>query len=189
MKFALQNIRTSARDRVIISFFFNIRGTSLENSTTSIYRSLLLQLLRRQPELQDILGHFALKDRNMSSGYIWDVKTLKALFENTIRSIRSIYFIDALNECVESQARDMVAFFQQLGQSTVLSGLQFHVLFSSRHYPHPTIEKGLTLILKEHYKHSANIAIYVNAVLRISKGKSQEIIQDKLLAKASGVFL
>ncbi|KAE8346867.1 hypothetical protein BDV24DRAFT_147041 [Aspergillus arachidicola] len=55
MKFALDNARRvlKGKNNIIIAFFFNARGDKLEKSTLGMYRSLLLQLLERLPELQD----------------------------------------------------------------------------------------------------------------------------------------
>jgi hypothetical protein len=80
MKFAHAYARKTIKDKIIILFFFNARGEDLEKSTARIYRSLLLQLLERVPELQrvfDLLGSTTLSS---SGSHWWSVKTLKELF-------------------------------------------------------------------------------------------------------------
>ncbi|KAK1759060.1 hypothetical protein QBC47DRAFT_336716 [Echria macrotheca] len=189
VKFAFENAQKNVKDgEIVISFFFNARGTFFEKSTTGMYQSLLVQILERAPQAQDGLQHVVPQDRSI--GYIWASDTLKNLFENAIRSIGStpvICFIDAVDECDQTQVQDMLAFFEQLGQSAVLSGLQFHIIFSSRHYPAMDIERGITIVLEAHPEHEADIDMYVGSKLRINGDR--ETFQQELLNKSSGVFL
>jgi ankyrin repeat protein len=192
MKFAHAYARKKMKDRIIISFFFNARGEDLEKSTAGMYRSLLLQLLERVPELQcafDSLGLIALRS---SGSHQWSVETLKELFEHAIHRLgqQSVTcFIDALDECEERQIRDMVSFFEQLGESALSARIRFQVCFSSRHYPHITISKGLDLILEGQEGHDQDIANYLDSELKIGQGKLAEEIRGDLQKKASGVFM
>ncbi|RYP68486.1 hypothetical protein DL771_006638 [Monosporascus sp. 5C6A] len=194
MKFALRNSQKMMKDQLIISFFFNARGASLEKSTTGMYRSLLLQLLERLPELQSIFESVGFTPWNTSSNHTWSIVLLKDLFERAVQLLGQasvICFIDALDECDEDQIRDMVAFFQRLGDFAISSEVRFRVLFTSRHYPHITITKGLSLVLEGQEGHSQDITTYVNSELKINKinlaGQAQ--IRRELEEKSSGVFM
>jgi nucleoside phosphorylase len=55
MNFAHIEAKRKMKGKIVISFFFNARGTDLEKSTIGMYRSLLLQLLQSFPELQEVL--------------------------------------------------------------------------------------------------------------------------------------
>ncbi|KAK0705626.1 hypothetical protein B0H67DRAFT_388117 [Lasiosphaeris hirsuta] len=192
MKFTLANSRKTMRDSILTSFFFNARGASLEKSTAGMYRSLLLQLLQRLPRLQSVFGSLGFTSWNICSDYVQSVETLKGLFTGAVRLLGEdslICFIDALDECDEDQVRDMVAFFQQLGESAVSSGVRFRVLFSSRHYPHVTIKRGLDLVLEGQEGHSQDITTYISNELNISHGKVGEQIRLDLHEKAAGVFM
>jgi nucleoside phosphorylase len=136
MKFALTNAQKKMIDKRIISFYFNARGGDLEKCTTGMYRSLLLQLFEKLPKLQSIMDSFPLAA--IREDYIWTIQQLKSLFEEAIRNIEDdgvVCFIDALDECDEDEIRDMVSFFQNVGEFTTANNIQFHVCFSSRHYP------------------------------------------------------
>jgi hypothetical protein len=52
-----------------------------------------------------------------------------------------VYFIDALDECPESEIRDLVEFFEDLSEVAAAKGIRFRVCFSSRHYPNVSLEK------------------------------------------------
>jgi hypothetical protein len=151
MKFALANARKTMKDRIIISFFFNARGEDLEKSTVGLYRALLSEILERVPELQCIFDTLELRTWNSGGHRQWGVELRKDLFEQAILHLGQssvMCFIDALDECAEHQVRDMILFFEHVGELIVDAGIHFRVLFSSRHYPYITIKRGLELILE-----------------------------------------
>lgn len=191
MKFAFGSCQKRMKDRIVISYFFNARGTELEKSTIGMYRSLLVQLLEQLPELQCVFDNRRFTD--------WDSKfkhqyteLLETIFEDAIQRLGQsslICYIDALDECEERQIRDMVKFFQRLGELALSAGIQFQVCFSSRHYPHITITKGLTLVLEGQEGHSQDITTYIDSELKIGHSKLAEQIRLELQEKAMGVFM
>ncbi|QLI67824.1 Ankyrin-1 [Metarhizium brunneum] len=191
MKFALANARKKTKGKIIISFFFNARGSDLEKSTIGLYRSILLQLLDRLPGLQEVFD--SLPSAIRDSGYDqWRVESLKALFEKAVQGLGEtglMCFIDALDECDEDQIRDMISFFESLSQTTTPAGISFRVCFSSRHYPHISIKRGLNLILEGHEGHGQDIVNYVDSELTIGHSRLAAQIRADLQEKASGVFM
>ncbi|KAL2012474.1 hypothetical protein VTN00DRAFT_5192 [Thermoascus crustaceus] len=191
MKFAYAHAKKEVTDAIIISFFFNARGEELEKSTLGMYRSLLFQLLEKLPDLQDVFD-FLRPTAAINGVYRWDIETIKSLFEQSIEQLgqrRLICFIDALDECEEDQIREMVSFFEQLGQLAVSSQCRFHVCFSSRHYPHITIGKSIQLILESQEGHQQDIANYLHSQLKAGQSKLVEQIKSEILERASGIFL
>jgi hypothetical protein len=191
MKFALAHARRTMK-KIIISFFFNTRGEDLEKSTVGMYRSLLLQVLESAPELQKIFDHFRPMMLNNISFHVWNVESLKQLFASAIRKVGEqslICFIDALDECDEDSIRDKVIFFEHLGELAISEGIRFRVCFSSRHYPHITIGKGLGLILEGQQGHNQDLANFLDAELKIGSSKQAEQVKGQILEKASGIFI
>jgi ankyrin repeat protein len=192
MKFALNNSRKAMKERIKISFFFSARGVDLEKSTIGMYRSLLVQLLERIPELQRVFESCEVSTWNSSRGHQWSVELLKDLFEQAIKMLGQssvVCFIDALDECDEHEIRDMVRFFQQLGEEAFQAKIRFQVCFSSRHYPHVSISKGLSLVLEGQEGHNQDITSYINSCLKIGHSKLAEQIRVELQEKAKGVFM
>jgi ankyrin repeat protein/nucleoside phosphorylase len=194
MKFAFANaIKTAQKDIsniIIISFFFNARGEELEKSVLGMYRSLLVQLLEKIPDLQDVFDSIRLTGLNDNEFPTWDVETVKSLFRYSVEKLgqRSlICFIDALDECDEDQVREMVAFFEELGYLTLSSQLKFRVCFSSRHYPYIIIGKGIELLLDDQEGHSQDLANYVHSELK--GGRDIDQIKAEIIEKSSGIFL
>jgi ankyrin repeat protein len=192
IKFALANARRTMQDSVVISFFFNARGERLEKSTIGTYRSLLLQLLDKLPALQYIFDSLGISGSSISTHYQWSVESLKTLLEQAIKGLGKtsvVCFIDALDECEERQIRDMISFFEHVGQLAVTAGIQFNVCFSSRHYPHITIQKNVELILEGQEGHSQDIVNYLGSELKIGYNKLAKQIRVQVQEKASGIFM
>jgi ankyrin repeat protein len=185
MKFLLGELRNrihkAKNDEILISFFFNARGSDLEKTTTGLYRSLLLQLLEARPNLRCVLDKIRL-------GHQWTIESLKTLFEEAVLELGDtplVCLIDALDECEEKQIRDMVSYLSDLG----LTGSRLYVCFASRHYPHITIKTGLSIVLEDQIGHSNDIATYLDSALHIRHNNVGEKIRRKLQEKASGVFM
>ncbi|ODM20000.1 hypothetical protein SI65_04986 [Aspergillus cristatus] len=156
-----------------------------------MYRTILLQLLERLPVPQDIFDPLGLATWN-GNFHKWTVESLEVLFEQAVQNLGEssmVCYIDALDECDEHQFRDMVSFFEQVGELTTSAGTRFKVYFSSRHYPHITITKGLSLILEGQEGHSQDIVNYVDSELKLGRSKLVEQIRIELQEKASGVFM
>lgn len=185
MKFLLGKLRVRVRrakhQEVLLSFFFNARGGDLEKSTTGLYRSLLLQLLEERPDLKYVLD-------NVRNGHCWTVESLKYLFEDAVQGLGDtslICLIDALDECEEAQIRDMVSF---LSDPNIIQR-RHRICFASRHYPHITIQTGLSIVLEAQTGHSEDITSYLNSALAIKDSSVAKQIRRDLQEKASGVFM
>lgn len=193
MKFALAQARESMTDAVIISFFFNARGGDLEKSTNGMYRSLLLQLVKHVPELgMMIYTGFRLESWSGLEGMQWTIETLKDLLAKGVQLLthsNPVFFIDALDECDEDEVRDMISFFEQLGESAVEAKQTLHICFSSRHYPHVTVNHAQELVLEGQEGHNKDITNYINSELKIGQSKIADELRSEIRERASGVFL
>ncbi|KAK0735049.1 hypothetical protein B0T26DRAFT_798734 [Lasiosphaeria miniovina] len=122
----------------------------------------------------------------------WHVEPLKNLLEEAIRRLGRasvVFFIDALDECDEDQARDMVIFLQRLGDIAISSDTYLRILFSSRHHPAITIPTGISVILEGQEGHNQDIVTYIDSRLRIGRTSLDRQIRTRLLDKAAGVFM
>lgn len=148
MKFLFQKMQHKLKrshDQLVLSFFFNARGSDLEKSTLGLYRSLLFGLLSSDPSLLEALDDCS---RGQYLGILsgeWEQRhepLLQQLFENAIdllaaRNKRLYCYVDALDECPENQIRDMVRYFEDLMAEEKSHNIR--VCFSSRHYPRISI--------------------------------------------------
>ncbi|VUC36260.1 unnamed protein product [Clonostachys rosea] len=189
---ALANLNKTD-ESAIISFFFNARGSGLEQSIVGLYRSLLFQTLSRFPDLQGALDEGNHRSYIYNTSITWDTTTLQTLFTKAIVHLgqrRLTCFIDALDECNENEVREMVEFFDRLGSIASQSGAyNIRICFSSRHYPYIEIGSGIRLTLENQHGHSQDLRRYVQNKLRAGTGNAKQDITESILAKASGVFM
>jgi ankyrin repeat protein len=189
MKFFVQSAAKQLPDDHVISFFFNARGELLEKSLEGLYRGLLHQLLTVVPRLQEVLDP---KEIDSLSHQAWPLDRLKTLFGEAVLKLGRDHvtcFIDALDECPEGEIRDMIEFFEELGESTAAEDIGLRVCFSSRHYPQITMMKCQPMVLDGQDGHEDDIARYVKSKLKVRGGKPAEEVRTAVQAKAKGIFM
>jgi ankyrin repeat protein len=200
MKFTLGQAESVINADAIISFFFHAGGVDLQKSTVGMYRSLLWQILAKLPMLRSCFedaGFVKHEDSGNSDPITpqWSLEILQDLFEKAVlavnipRPVSLVCFIDALDECEESQIRDMLSFFESLAGKTLSSPNTLHICLSSRHYPNITINRGLDLILERQAGHSQDMTHYLNNKLKIGHSRLAEEIRQQVQKRASGVFM
>ncbi|KFY15667.1 hypothetical protein V491_05602 [Pseudogymnoascus sp. VKM F-3775] len=192
MKFAYTHAMNTRKDTIVISFFFNARGEHLEKSVLGMYRSLLVQLLTKLPHLLYLFDPLGMMSPNNDNYSQWDIEIVQKLFGRAVENLGRhslTCFIDALDECEEDQVREMVQFFESIGHYVVSSQIRFNVCFSSRHYPHITVEKSVQLTLEGQEGHEQDMANYLHSKLKAGRSKQIEQIKDEILERASGIFL
>jgi ankyrin repeat protein len=189
MKFLVQSAAKHLPDDHVISFFFNARGELLERSLEGLYRGLLHQLFTVIPRLQEVLN---LQEIASFAHQAWPLNILKTLFSEAVAKLgqdRVTCFIDALDECPEVEIRDMIDFFEELGESTAEEDIGLRVCFSSRHYPQITMMKCQPMVLDGQDGHEDDIARYVKRKLKVRGGKQAEDVRVAVQAKAKGIFM
>ncbi|KAI1420318.1 hypothetical protein F5Y12DRAFT_719702 [Xylaria sp. FL1777] len=180
MRFMLSHSRRFMKGTTIISFFFNFGGYELQKSTTGLYRSLLLQLLQERPDLQSILDTASIE-------LPWSVEALQVLFSEAIKNFGKASltcFIDALDECEESQIEKMLRFLGDICQRAASSETTLRICLASRHYPSLKM-LGLEFTL-EAYGHS--IVNYIEQTLKIGHDDITDSIHFEVQKRASGNF-
>ncbi|EJT71108.1 hypothetical protein GGTG_10368 [Gaeumannomyces tritici R3-111a-1] len=191
MKFVyLESKKKDGSNTMSASFFFNARGEYLEKFITGMYRSLLMQLLKRFPDFQFILDNTDIIPASQQD--CLDLDALKELLRSALLSLgqRSFTcFIDAFDECDEQEVRDMVQFFEDLAEDTTEAGIQLRICFSSRPYPYVSTPKGILLTLEDESGHAKDLAQYVESKLKIDDPVLRKDLQLQILGKASGIFL
>ncbi|KAI1427710.1 ankyrin [Xylaria sp. FL1777] len=191
MKYLYQNTMRFKNGRLVLKFFFNARGNKLEHSTEGMYRSLLWQLISALP-VGDINSYALSQLCNLDDATPWPIEALKEAFSSVLTnaSSREVYcFVDALDECAEEEIRNMISFFEDVGERTALGELNIRVCFSSRHYPHVTMSHGLQLVLEDEDDHSDDIRQYIHSQLRIDNNGQRQKIEDEIFDRSSRIFL
>jgi ankyrin repeat protein len=197
MKFTLIQSEQVIKAEAVISFFFHAGGIDLQKSTMGMYRSLLWQLLEKLPKLRCCFDSAGLVRSGYNERWVqgipqWSLEILKDLFEKAVLKLESqslVCFIDALDECEESQIRDMVSFFEPLCENAVVACNRLYVCLSSRHYPNITINCGLDLVLERQAGHSQDIIEYLHSKLKIGNSRLANQIRQEVQERAASVFM
>jgi ankyrin repeat protein len=98
-------------------------------------------------------------------------------------------FIDALDECDQSQVVDMICFLEELCDNAGEAQVRLQICLSSRHYPTVVIQKGIEVTLEDESGHTEDIKQYIQSKLRIGKLKQAESVRSDILEMSSRVFL
>lgn len=181
LRYALKQQKTQDM-LVIASFFVHGRGAPIQKNREGLFRSLLFQILQRIPD--SLSSHSTwFKSKCDTQGKVeekwqWQANKLQDLFKtyvtNAIEKYSLQIFIDALDECGEDVAIDLVDFFRQLMDELPHTKASFRVCFSCRHYPLVALENGLEICVED--QNREDIEIYV-------RNKIENGIQDKVMSK------
>ncbi|KZL84934.1 ankyrin repeat-containing protein [Colletotrichum incanum] len=193
MKYALEKVPPLfATQPLVLSFFFHGRGHELQRSLLGLFRSLLHQLLNLVPgALLDLIDTFDQRSKTIGEAgkdWQWHLPMLQAFFQSSLLKILKrravLVFIDALDECGEQPAVQLIEHLKQLLSSLPSTDLQLSVCFSCRHYPIIELDGGGTITLDE--ENNGDIDVYVQD--RLSSDHDSDI-QSLLSRRAQGVFM
>ncbi|KAL2205798.1 hypothetical protein CC79DRAFT_1397798 [Sarocladium strictum] len=188
MKFALEQARRVSSGELILSHFFNARGTPLEQSTEGMYRTLLVWLLDELPrpavkELEDTYG-----SHNSNT---WAISELERLLRDAVARLSDrpiAFYIDALDECDEDEVRDMLQVFSNLVEQSWGFKKQVRVCFASRPHPHIGFD-AIFMDLRDQKEHIRDIQKYIQDQLRIGSSHAAKGIRQQVGKKAGGIFM
>jgi hypothetical protein len=130
MEFLSRSAEKQLPEVQVVAFFFNARGETLEKSLEGLYRSLLHQILTKFPRLQELLRS-SLGTKSLPQA--WSIESLKAMFTKAVINLdqdRLTCLIDALDECPEAEIRDLIDFFEELGEAVTDKKISLHLSFS-----------------------------------------------------------
>ncbi|KAK4080934.1 hypothetical protein Trihar35433_2039 [Trichoderma harzianum] len=188
----------TASSDIFLSFFFHGRGEELQKTPFGLFRSLLHQILKQAPDaLSDLVDDFTQKCKDMGNyqeKWEWHLNDLWRFFELSLPRVLAVcsvwLFVDALDECGEINAKDLVRKFTLLIERiTPLSTYdkKLRICFSCRHYPILSSTAFFEVCLER--ENRGDIATYVRSEL-FPFGESMSItIIDLIIDRASGVFL
>jgi Cdc6-like AAA superfamily ATPase len=188
MKFVLEHIRREPSACTIASFFFNARGEALERTTEGCYRTLLHQLFEQVPRLLKLVRIPAVFEKGQS----WPVNVLKGILREAVLHLQQDYLvliIDALDECLEKDIRDMVRFLENLITVSSLHGVTLWICLASRHYPTINTRFCESLIVEAAYDHTRDIREYAQDHLNVEPIAHRSLLSDQMVRRSGGVFL
>ncbi|KAK1992851.1 hypothetical protein LX36DRAFT_731373 [Colletotrichum falcatum] len=140
MKHAFHHFQRSVGwDYTLVSYFFNVRGETLEKTPLGMLRSIVYQLLQTNDTLyMNFRRYFFILELQ---GFIrW------AVLQPLPKPLPLL--IDALDECNESDVRDAVKFLESLSILASQAKNRLKICLSSRHHPSITTRKAVDTLTK-----------------------------------------
>ncbi|KAH0531346.1 hypothetical protein TsFJ059_000191 [Trichoderma semiorbis] len=188
----------AANSDIFLSFFFNDRGEELQKTPFGLFRSLLHQALKQARDaLLDLVDDFTQKCKDMGNyqeKWTWNSNDLWHFLELSLPrllAVRSVWlFVDALDECGEINAKDLVKKFKLLIEKIAplsTSDNKLRICFSCRHYPILSSTALLEVCLER--ENRGDISTYVRSELFPYGESMSTTIPDLIIDRASGVFL
>ncbi|CZR64683.1 uncharacterized protein PAC_14581 [Phialocephala subalpina] len=178
LKYALgdANVASNIGDRaLVLSFFFHGSSVELQRTPLGLFRSLLYQLLRQVPDaVPDVVAYFQERYNNMGKPdkkWSWSLNRLQDFFMSSLPKVlenRSVWlFVDALDECGEESAINLVKEFKSLVQKLPTTNSQLHICFTRRHFPPLDLDYGFEICVEAENKKDIStyaIEVEINAI-------------------------
>ncbi|KAJ4181106.1 hypothetical protein NW759_017203 [Fusarium solani] len=194
MKYALRELPAlCGADTQAFAFFFHGRGHELQRTPLGLFRSLLHQLLSRVPgALRDLVDDFDAKRKSMGEPgekWQWHLQSLQKYLESALPRILKrfpvILFIDALDECGQQSALNLIGYLKRTLARLPPNDSQFGICFSCRHYPILALDAGLTIALEA--ENGQDIATFVENHFFINHLDAD--IGKLIIQRTRGVFM
>ena len=194
LKYALKhhpkNDSSLYRD-LIIKFFFNGQGAETEKSPEGLYRALLHQLFRQFPgafaELSEAYNGTATLNQ-----WSWDTQELQEFLRlgmpRVLEQNPVWIFVDALDECGQSSANEVVTALGVLQKSCNSAKQKLGICFSCRDYP--VIRPDNCVSIRVDQYNNKDIATYTRTRLRSELGNDSDslALEQDIVSGSRGMF-
>ena len=190
LKHALETAERNTTQAVTLaSFFFHGRGASLQKNVLGLFRSLLHQILQKDRDsLSKLTSHY--KDKCETEGefgakWDWHQKQLQSFFKRNVVDAARTHpiriYIDALDECGEHLATELVEFFR-------LFAVPIPICFSCRHYPFVALEGGNEVCVEQENERDIENYIKTKTNTHIRRFEIAKVIRDAMVSRSNGNF-
>jgi hypothetical protein len=181
----------NSTDEIVLSHFFNARGSMLQQSAAGMYRTLLVWLLDKLPDEDE---HLLEKEYGTYNDDTWAVPQLERLLKHAVdmASDRAVtIFVDALDECNKADLRRLLRIFRDIVKDAWDSSpqRQVRVLLTGRPHPITSFDDAVFMDLSEQKSHFQDIVHYIDSELHIGDDNKAAAIRQALVEKADGLFM
>ena len=190
LKYALETAKQyTKRAFILASFFFHGRGAPTQKSTLGLFRSLLHQILQQNRDLLSKFTHlYKMKcqtDGEFGDKWEWQERELQNFFKSKVvdaaRTQEIRIYIDALDECGEDVAIDLVEFFRCFAAP-------ISICFSCRHYPFVALEGGDEICVEDDNKQDIKIYAQEKIEAHIHQTDIAKTLQSEVVTRSQGNF-
>ena len=190
LKHVLETAEREPKQKFILaSFFFNGRGAPIQRNVLGLFRSLLHQILQQNrallSDLTSLYNNKSETEGQYGIDWTWNENQLQSFFKSnvvhTARTHKMRIYIDALDECGQDTALDLVEFFRCFADP-------ISICFSCRHYPFVALEGGDEVRVEDENKQDINIYVQNLLEAHIQSADVAEAIRDEVASRSRGNF-
>ena len=190
LKLALETAeRETKESSILASYFFHGRGKPIQKNVLGLFRSLLHQILQQN---RDLLSKFTSLYRKKcdtegpcGNKWNWHGSQLQTFFKSSVVESAKTHqiriYIDALDECGQDVALDLVEFFRCF--TTPIS-----ICFSCRHYPFVALEDGNEVCVENENAQDINAYIQDKIEAHFQQTEIATAIRDEIVSRSEGNF-
>ncbi|KAF4954612.1 hypothetical protein FSARC_12052 [Fusarium sarcochroum] len=180
---------------LVLSFFFHGRGSELQKTPLGLFQSLFHQLLRQVPgPLMDFVHTFQQRCEtigNSGGKWQWHPRELPRFLRSSLPKVLETHqvwlFIDALDECGQEKAIELVREFKSLLEGLSSTSSHFRICFTCRQYPILDPACPFEICLED--ANRRDISTYVRSQLSASRMLRESTIPSLITKRAEGVFM
>ena len=196
MKYALRHFNRGIQPKPLVaSFFFHGRGVPLQRSLLGLFRSILHQILDQSPELLQSFARLYLRkcksQGKAGKDWEWHIAELQEYLETVFPALTKErplrLFVDALDECGEKSAKELVKYFHRWIHSSP-GKMALNIIFSCRHYPLIALGDGLTICVEDENHEDIEIFVRGEIELQVPGAEEARDLAEQILERASGIF-
>ncbi|KIW68048.1 hypothetical protein PV04_04018 [Phialophora macrospora] len=131
-----------------LSFFFDPETVGLESSSRGLYRSILCQLVRKYPQINDLIRSFRedVHGGDLEPSELWNLLR-RALSSDYLRGKYIMLVVDAVNECRDISPADLISKFGLLCDLAKAAGIRLAICASCREHPIIEFSSWLTILM------------------------------------------
>ncbi|KAI9764880.1 MAG: hypothetical protein M1839_005696 [Geoglossum umbratile] len=198
LKYILQAAKEEeclSRKLYTISFFFHGQGAEVQTTSLGLLRSLLFQLLEQFPKaLASIVETFKRRCQTMGKPedkWRWHVHELESILKGSLPLVLEEsgirIFIDALDECGEKMAKEIIRIIQHL-LNLPATRYALNICLSCRHYPIITPDNCFEILVE--HENQEDIGSYIKEELKdtVYNGRELQELQGEIEARSEHVF-
>ena len=181
--------REPKQKSILASFFFHGRGAPIQRNVLGLFRSLLHQILQQNRALLSDLTSLYNKKSETEGQYgidwTWNENQLQSFFKSnvvhTARTHQMRVYIDALDECGQDIALELVEFFRWFAAP-------ISICFSCRHYPFVSLEGGNEVYVEDENEHDIDNYVQDKIKAHIQSTDIAEAVQIEIVSRSKGNF-
>ena len=190
LKHALETAEQETKKGIILAwFFFHGRGAPMQKNLLGFFRSLLHQILQKSRELlskfTSLYKYRCETEGKFAEKWDWDNRKLQSFFkQNVVDAARTHpmrIYIDALDECGEDLATELVEFFR-------FFAAPISICFSCRHYPFVALEGGNEVCVEQENKQDIESYINEKIDIHVQRVAIARVIRDEMVSRSNGNF-